>query len=110
MAPGYVASNKLPKAERAKMFTNKQSAFLKGNFSVSEPRDGMFLFNTVKATKSTKAIVEGKIGLFIDIFDATKALGQDVVELCLINTDDPKDFLMYYEDPANGEGANANLR
>ena len=74
------------------MFTNPKSAFLKGVFSVSEPHDGMFLFSPIKTNKKTINIVKGRIGLFIDIFDATKSLKMDVVELALINPDDPEDF------------------
>jgi hypothetical protein len=96
--------SKMSPAKRAKMFTNEQSAFLKGQFNVTEPVDGMFLFSPVKADAKTKAIVKGKIGLFIDIFDATKSLNQDVVELALIDSEKPADFLMYYEHPENGEG------
>lgn len=96
---------KLSEKKRKKMFTNEKSAFLKGDFSVSEPLDGMFLFNSVNADAKTESIVKGKIGLFIDIFDATKSLNQDVVELALIDSEKPEDFLMYYEHPNNGEGA-----
>lgn len=95
---------KLSEKKRKKMFTNEKSAFLKGDFSVSEPLEGMFLFNSVNADAKTEAIVKGKIGLFIDIFDATKSLNQDVVELALIDSEKPEDFLMYYEHPNNGEG------
>ncbi len=101
LAPKY--KDKSPR-KRKKMFTNPKSAFLKGDFSVSEPIDGMFLFKAIKSEKATDQEVKARIGLFIDVFDATKALNQDVVEFTLINPEDPKDFLMYYEDPENGEG------
>lgn len=94
--------------KRAKVFTNEKSAFLKGNFTATEPRDGMFLFSSVDADDKSKAIVENRIGLFIDIFDASKSLNQDVVELCLIDSENPEDFLMYYEHPENGEGTDVN--
>lgn len=97
-------SKKVSAAKRTKVFTSPKSAFLKGEFSVSEPLDGMFLFNAVNSDESSKEIVQGRIGLFIDVFDATKSLNQDVVELALINPASPEDFLMYYEHPANGEG------
>jgi hypothetical protein len=90
--------------KRRSMFTSPLSAFLKGGFTVSEPRDGMFLFQSGTADEKTKEIVHGRIGLFIDIFDASKSLNQDVVELALINPANPEDFLMYYEHPENGEG------
>lgn len=96
-------AKKSPK-KRAAMFTHPDSAFLKGEFNVSEPRDGMFLFQNVNGDERSNDIVKNKIGLFIDIFDATKSLGQDVVELALIDSERPEDFLMYYEDPENGEG------
>lgn len=90
--------------KRRAMFTNPASGFLRGRFTVTEPRDGMFLFRSVDADPKSKEVVEGKIGLFIDIFDATKSLNQDVVELTMIDSEDRENFLMYYEDPKNGEG------
>jgi hypothetical protein len=94
----------LRKSSRVKMFTNPKSAYLKGDFEVSEPRDGMFLFKSTASEEQTKAIVEPRIGLFIDVFDATESRNEDVVEFVLINTEDPEDILMYFEDPDNGEG------
>lgn len=99
--PKYAKTN--PK-KRSRMFTHKDSAFLRGTFTVTEPRDGMFLFHSSDTDEDSQKIVEGKIGLFIDIFDATKSLNQDVVELALIDSERPQDFLMYYEHPENGEG------
>jgi hypothetical protein len=96
-------AKKSEKSRRA-MFTHQDSAFLKGEFTISEPRDGMFLYHSVNADDKTNDVVKNKIGLFIDVFDATKSLGQDVVELALIDSEKPADFLMYYEDPENGEG------
>lgn len=96
--------SKLSTKKRSKMFTNEKSAFLKGEFSVTEPLDGMFVFRPVVDGTDTANIVKGRIGLFIDIFDATKSLNQDVVELALIDPEKPEDFLMYYEHPENGEG------
>lgn len=97
---------KMSEKKRAAMFTHPDSAFLQGEFSVTEPREGMFLFQSVNTDEKTNGIVKNKIGLFIDIFDATKSMGQDVVELALIDSEKPADFLMYYEDPENGEGTN----
>ncbi len=91
--------------KRNRMFTNPLSAFLQGHFTATEPRDGMFLFQSGTGDERSKEIVQGRIALFIDIFDATKSLNQDVVELALINPENPDDFLMYYEHPENGEGS-----
>ncbi len=99
--PAYA---KKSEKKRKDMFTNGKSAFLKGDFDVTEPIDGMFLFKAIDSDDKTNKEVKSRIGLFIDIFDATKALNQDVVEFTLINPEDPEDFLMYYEDPENGEG------
>lgn len=106
--PGVVG--KKSKKERADMFTNKKSGELEGTFSLSEPRDGMFVFHNVDATTKTLEVIEGRICMFIDIFDATKSLHQDVVEVVMVNTEDPSDFLMYYEDPNNGEGRSMELQ
>ena len=83
--------------ERAAIFTHPDSAGLEGEFEVTEPVNGMFLFQN-----GTVNVVGNRIGLFIDVFDATEALGQDVVELALVNPEDPTDIMMYYEDPDNG--------
>lgn len=102
--------SRMSEKKRRAMFTHPDSAFLKGQFTVTEPRDGMFLFHSVNADERSNSIVQNKIGLFIDIFDATKSLNQDVVELALIDSERPEDFLMYYEDPENGEGTEKENR
>jgi hypothetical protein len=94
--------------DRENIFTNPKSAFLFGDYSVSEPQDGMFVFAPAKAEQAGVEHVTGRIGLFVDIFDATESLNKDVVELALVNPEDPYDFLMYYEHPDNGEGAVGN--
>jgi len=99
------SQNKLSRKKRERQFTNKKSAYLEGDFKVSEPIDGMFLFRP-KDTNVDPAAAEElrpRIGLFIDVFDAT-AKGQDVVELAILDPANPKDFLMYFEDYENGEG------
>lgn len=92
--------------KRRKVFTNPKSAFLEGGFVVREPIDGMFTLSPMHSNESAETIQEmsGKIALFVDIFDATKKLNQDVVEVIFINPADPADFHMHYEDPENGEG------
>ena len=103
--------SKLKPKKREKQFTNAKSAYLVGEYSVTEPGDGMFVFTSLKsADEKGREHVEGKIGLFIDIFDATKSLNQDVVELVLVDSDKPEDFLMYYEHPDNGEGTKKSKR
>jgi hypothetical protein len=95
---------KMSEKKRKKIFTNEKSAFLKGEFSVTEPLDGMYVLSPINGDEKTKSVLKGKIGLFIDVFDATKSLNQDVVELAFIDSERPEDFLMYYEHPNNGEG------
>lgn len=94
----------MKKSEREEMFTNKKSAFLEGTFESLEPVDGMFIVKPINAQTQTNKEMSKRIGLFIDIFDATKKLNQDVVELVFVNPENPEDFLMYYEHPENGEG------
>ncbi len=91
----------LSKRKREKQFTNKKSAYLEGNYSVTRPLDGLFVFNPAEGTNGKH--VEEKIGLFIDIFDASKSLNQHVVELVLVDPEKPEDFLMYYEHPENDD-------
>jgi hypothetical protein len=90
--------------KRRKMFTNPKSAFINGRYQAIEPIDGMFLFVKENRNERADRNVVGRVGLFIDIFDATKSLNQDVVELVLIDPNNPEDFHMYYEHPENGEG------
>lgn len=92
-------------SRREKMFTSPLSANLEGKYTSIEAQDGMFILSPMtNTTAKTDKVVVPRIGLFIDIFDATKALNQDVVELVFINPENPEDFLMYYEHPENGEG------
>lgn len=95
---------KKSRKSRARMFTNKKSAFLEGTYETIEPAEGMFLVRPLKADDKTNKVLSTRIGLFVDIFDATKALNQDVVELIFVDPANPEDFLMYYEHPENGEG------
>lgn len=94
------------KRRRERQFTNPKSAHITGKYTVEEVDSGIFIFKLDQSVDSTGSkSVDQKIGLFIDIFDASQTkLKQDVVELLILNTDDSKDFLMYYEDPNNGEG------
>jgi hypothetical protein len=94
----------LSQKKREKQLTNPKSAYIFGSYKVSNPQEGMFLFKPMEQDLPGQAYVEGRIGLFIDIFDARVALNQDVVELVLVDPNNPEDFLMYYEHPDNGEG------
>ena len=91
-----------PKKRQA-IFTHPGSAFLVGNYKASEPVDGMFLLPPTQAGQVGAEDLGARIGLFIDVFDATKSLNQDVVELVFINPSNPQDFMMYYEHPENGD-------
>jgi hypothetical protein len=93
------------KSVKTKEFTNAKSAKVVGKYNVSEPERGMFVFSADKnSVQKGSEAVDGRIGLFVDIFDASKTeLNQHVVELIIVNPNDSKDFLMYYEHPRNGE-------
>jgi hypothetical protein len=93
----------VPIRKRQEIFTHPGSAFLVGNYKVSEPVDGMFLLSPTQAGQAGAEDLGGRIGMFIDIFDATKSLNQDVVELVFVNPSNPQDFMMYYEHPDNGD-------
>ncbi|OUR95836.1 hypothetical protein A9Q84_15155 [Halobacteriovorax marinus] len=93
---------------RARRFTNKKSASIKGNFEVTKVAKGIFIFSSTDDKNEGVEHVEDRIGVFIDIFDARKSLDQDVVELIMVDSNNPTDFLMYYEHPDNGEGEGRN--
>lgn len=93
----------MPMNKRQAIFTHPGSAFLVGNYKASEPVDGMFLLSPTQEGLAGAQDLGGRIGMFIDIFDATKSLNQDVVELVFVNPSNPQDFMMYYEHPENGD-------
>jgi hypothetical protein len=83
--------------------TSPKSAEIWGRYNSKKLAEGIFLFTPGNSAKGAEHL-EGRLGLFVDIFDASKSLGQDVVELIMTNPNDPLDFLMSYEHPDNGEG------
>jgi hypothetical protein len=97
-------SNFITKRGKARRFTNKKSAEIEGKYTVTEPANGIFIFTANDSNSKGREHVENRLGVFVDIFDATKSLNQDVVELIMVDSENPTDFLMYYEHPDNGEG------
>ncbi len=97
----------MSKKKREKQLTNAKSAYIKGDYTVSMPDAGIFVFNAkADSAHSGKEHVDQKIGLFLDVFDASKTkLNQNVVALVILNTEVDDDFLMYYEHPDNGDGS-----
>jgi len=85
-------------------FTNPLSAEIIGKYDVKAAQPGIFVFTPKVAGSAGSQHVETKLGLFIDVFDATKSLNMDVVELVLVDENTPTKFHMYFEDPENGEG------
>lgn len=85
---------------KASDYTNSKSAGLKGVVDIIEPVDGILVIKTPKTTAAHR-VLEGRLGLFLDIFDASseEAGGHKVVEIAFLNPDDPTDFLMYYQHP-----------
>jgi hypothetical protein len=88
---------------KAKYFTNPKSGSLEGDFAVSEPVPKFYVLTPTKKAAATASDVEmnGRIGVFLDVFDASapEAGGHMVTELAYINSQDPEDFMMYYEHP-----------
>jgi len=94
----FIKSNRTKQYE----FTNPKSAFIEGDYDVSEPIPKMYLLTTTReANTASDAEMTPRIGLFLDVFDgsAPEAGSHLVTELAFINPEDPKDFLMYYEHP-----------
>lgn len=91
---------------KAKYFTNPKSGSLEGDFVISEPIPKMYVLTPVDGvqTASTKELT-GRIGLFLDVFDASapEAGSHLVTELAFTNPDDDEDYLMYYEHPEHAK-------
>lgn len=85
-------------------FTNPVSYDIEGKYDVKMLQPGMFVFNSKNANSPGQEHVKTKFALFIDVFNATQSLNKDVVELILVDANTSSDFLMYFEDPKNGEG------
>lgn len=94
---------KFIKTNRTKpeVFTNRKSATIEGEYIVTEPIPKMYLLTPAEGTNTPSDIeMSGRIGLFLDVFDGSApAAGNHLVtELAFSNPQDPKDFMMYYED------------
>ncbi len=74
---------------------------IQGNFNVREDIRGMYTFQARdKTVLAGKDIVEDKIGIFFDVFDA-QGLGMDTVELVLVDPANAKTSQMYFEEYGN---------
>lgn len=85
---------------KAKYFTNPKSAYIEGDYVVSEPIPKMYvLVPTQRTNAANNQEMTGRIGLFLDVFDgsAPEAGSHLVTELAFTNPQDPEDFMMYYE-------------
>lgn len=94
----FIKSNRT----KAKHFTNPKSAAIEGTFIVSEPIPKMYVLTPARGTNSASdKEMTGRIGLFLDVFDASapEAGSHLVTELAFTNPRDPEDFMMYYEHP-----------
>lgn len=94
----FIKTNKT----KAKYFTNPKSASIEGDYNVSEPIPKMYVLTPTQRVKTASdAEMTGRIGLFLDVFDgsAPEAGGHLVTELAFTNSQDPEDFMMYYEHP-----------
>ncbi|MEZ4741966.1 MAG: hypothetical protein R3B45_05890 [Bdellovibrionota bacterium] len=91
------------KTDKHPRFTNPKSGKIQGKFIVKQPIPsvGIFTYEAMdsSADNYSRGEIESRIGLFIDIFNASESLNQAVVEFVMVNPNDPKDFLMYYEFP-----------
>jgi hypothetical protein len=82
--------------------TKSPNAQQSGEYYISEPLPDMFVLTpTRKDNTASDRFLSGRIGLFLDVFDASapEAGGHEVTELVFISPTDPADFLMYYQHP-----------
>ncbi|WP_413288061.1 hypothetical protein [Bdellovibrio sp. HCB337] len=87
---------------KAKYFTNPKSAAIEGEYLTTEPIPKMYILTSANKVKTASdKEMTGRIGVFLDVFDASapEAGGHMVTELAHINPQDPEDFMMYYEHP-----------
>lgn len=95
----------------AQGFTNPKSIDMLGEYKVSEPLRKMYVLTPTNPNGSVSDQELGsRIGLFLDVFDASapEAGSHLVTELAFTNPNDPTDFFMYYErmDHAVNVGVN----
>lgn len=84
----------------AKYFTNPKSAPLEGEYAILEPVPKMYVLVPLqRKNTASDAQMSNRIGLFLDVFDASapEAGSHMVTELAFTNPNDPEDFMMYYE-------------
>lgn len=88
---------------KAKYFTNPKSASIEGKFRVVEPIRKMYVLvpESGRVTTASDKEMTSRIGLFLDVFDASapEAGGHMVTELAFTSTEDSEDFMMYYQHP-----------
>ncbi len=73
---------------------------IQGRFDIIEAGPGMFTFQENEKVASTGAsLVEDKIGVFIDVYDASPVM--KTVELILIDPSNPYGSQMYFEEFGN---------
>lgn len=90
----------------AKDFTNPKSGTLEGDFIVSEPIPKMYILAPADNSDTASGReLTGRIGLFLDVFDASapEAGSKLVTELVFTNSADDKDYLMYYQHPGHAK-------
>ena len=95
--------NRATNTETAKFNVSKlknRDLVVKGNFTVKQAKKGMFTF-TAKNLKETTgaALVQDKIGVFVDVFDAKPVM--KTVELILIDPANDNNSQMYFEQFGN---------
>ncbi len=81
--------------------TTLRNERIQGDFNVREDIRGMYTFQASGNKAVTgKSIVEDKIGIFFDVYNA-QGIGMDTVELVLVNPADPYTSQMYFEEYGN---------
>ena len=72
---------------------------IKGTFDMTELQDGLFVFSDKGINTQGADKVEGKIGVFIDVYNFQPIM--NTFELILIDPADPKGSQMYFEEFGN---------
>ena len=90
-----------PKSFAGPKLLNPKMWNIEGAYDMNEVVPEMFTLTPIAKGQGSDSELEGRIGLFIDVFDAQapEAGSHLVVEVAFVDPNNPEDILMYYQHP-----------
>jgi len=85
---------------------------IEGSYLMNEAAPEMFTLVPTKRRQDGEADLTGRIGLFLDVFDAQspEAGNHLVVEVAFVDPENPEDILMYYQHPEHARNVGVKRR